>query len=76
MRKPCYRSCLGILRLGDRYGAARLEAACQRALSINALSYRSVESILSHGLDAQPLTPPQPAVRPQHENLRGPEYFH
>jgi transposase len=71
-----YRSCLGILRLGDRYGAARLEAACQRALSINALSYRSVESILSHGLDAQPLTPPQPAVRPQHENLRGPEYFH
>ena len=71
-----YRSCLGILRLGDRYGAARLEAACQRALSINATSYRSVESILSHGLDAQPLTPPQPAVRPQHENLRGPEYFH
>jgi transposase len=71
-----YRSCLGILRLGERYGEARLEAACQRALSINAMSYRSVESILSHGLDALPLTPPQPAVRPQHENLRGPEYFH
>jgi transposase len=71
-----YRSCLGILRLGERYGAARLEAACQRAVSINALSYRSVESILSHGLDAQPLTPPEPAPRLLHDNLRGPEYFH
>ena len=71
-----YRSCLGILRLGERYGAARLEAACQRALSIKALSYRSVESILSHGLDAQPLTPPELSPRLPHDNLRGPEYFH
>jgi transposase len=71
-----YRSCLGILRLGERYGAARLEAACQRALSIKALSYRSVESILSHGLDAQPLTPPEPTPNRLHDNLRGPDYFH
>ena len=28
-----YRSCLGILRLGKRYGDARLEAACARALA-------------------------------------------
>ena len=50
-----YRSCLGIIRLGDRYGSERLEAACARALAARALSYRSVESILSHGLDPQPL---------------------
>ena len=71
-----YRSCLGILRLGERFGDARLEAACQRALTIKALSYRSVESILSHGLDAQALVPPSPAPSLQHDNLRGPEYFH
>lgn len=71
-----YRSCLGILRLGERFGEARLEAACQRALSIKALSYRSVESILSHGLDAQPVTPPEPALSLLHDHLRGPEYFH
>ncbi len=71
-----YRSCLGILRLGERFGSARLEAACQRALAIKALSYRSVESILSHGLDAQPLVPESPASALQHDNLRGPEYFH
>ena len=40
------------------------------------MSYRSVESILSHGLDAQPLASPQTAPSPQHDNLRGPEYFH
>lgn len=71
-----YRSCLGILRLGERFGDQRLEAACQRALSINALSYRSVESILSHGLDRQPLTPKTSATCPQHDNLRGPDYYH
>jgi transposase len=71
-----YRSCMGILRLGERFGASRLEAACQRALAIKALSYRSVESILAHGLDAQPILPEPPAPRLPHDNLRGPEYFH
>jgi transposase len=71
-----YRSCLGILRLSERFGDARLEAACQRALSIKALSYRSVESILAHGLDAQALAPPSPAPILQHDNLRGADYFH
>lgn len=70
-----YRSCLGIIRLAARYGAGRLEAASARALAARALSYRSVESILRHGLDAQLLA--QPLVRPhrQHQNLRGPTYY-
>jgi transposase len=34
-----YRSCLGILRLGKRYGDARLEAACARAFTAGARSY-------------------------------------
>jgi len=59
-----YRSCLGIFRLGRRYGAERLEAACRRAVAIQAFSYRSVESILKNGLDSVPL-PDAPAPRPQ-----------
>src|SRR5262249_21232018 len=46
-----FRSCLGILRLGKSYGAERLEAACRRALTIGACSYKSIESILKNGLD-------------------------
>ena len=71
-----YRSCLGIIRLGDRYGVERLEAACARALAARALSYRSVESILSHGLDSVPLGQPAvPRTRGRHRNVRGPEYY-
>lgn len=69
-----FRSCLGIIRLGARYGDDRLEAACARALALRAFSYRSVESILRNGLDRQalPTTPPTPF---SHDNLRGPNYY-
>ena len=70
-----YRSCLGIMRLGERYGDDRLEAACHRALAIKALSYRSVESILAHGLDANghPRTTRTPPAARQPARA---EYFH
>ncbi len=71
-----FRSCLGILRLGEHYGAERVEAAAKRALAIQAFSYRSMESILKTGLDRQPLptAEPIPNHRP-HENLRGATYY-
>jgi transposase len=72
-----YRSCLGILRLGKKYGPSRLEAACTRALAVGARSYRHVDSILSHGLDQLELTEQTPAQPPrQHENVRGRDYYH
>ena len=72
-----YRTCLGILRLAKSYGEARLEAACQRALVLGAQSVRSVESILKHRLDEQPLDQTQQSLLPaEHENLRGSSYFH
>jgi transposase len=70
-----FRSCLGIIRLGERYGVERLEAACARALAARALSYRSVESILTHGLDSQPLDRPPVRTHRRHHNLRGPQYY-
>ena len=38
-----FRSALGIIRLADRYGAERVEAACVRALHLRSFSYRSVD---------------------------------
>ncbi|MCC6831499.1 MAG: IS21 family transposase [Thermoleophilia bacterium] len=71
-----FRSCLGIMRLGQRYGDARLEAACARALAVRALSYRSVESILKAGLDALPLPGSEPVMSiGDHANVRGPGYY-
>jgi transposase len=71
-----YRACLGLMRLGKRYSAARLDAACARALTVGAISYRSVKSILETGLDRQPLAV-QGAVLAldAHANVRGPAYY-
>jgi transposase len=72
-----YRACLGIMRLGKTYGEVRLEAASRRALAIGACSYKSVESILKNNLDKKPLPPTtveSPAI--EHNNLRGPDYYH
>jgi transposase len=73
-----YRSCLGILRLAKRYGPERLEVACGRALTVNALSYKHVESTLKHGLDRDRLDDPTTPARPGivHENVRGRDYYH
>ncbi len=70
-----YRSCLGLLRLSQQYPAARLEAACARALAIRALSYKSVQSILRTGLDQHPLVPVSTPPRPAHAHVRGSAYY-
>jgi transposase len=71
-----YRACLGIIRLAQKYSPSRMESAAERAVLTGAVSYKSVESILRNRLDSQPSTAPPPArPSPDHENLRGPEYF-
>lgn len=70
-----YRACLGLIRLGKRYSAERLDAACQRALAVRAISYRSVKSILEAGLDHRPLDVQEVLPLPTHANVRGPAYY-
>ncbi len=73
--EQAYRSCLGILRLGDKYGADRLEAACKRAITCGAFSYKSVRSILETGLDRLLPEEKTSLVIPIHENIRGASYY-
>ena len=71
-----FRSCLGVLRLEGKYGAARLEAACARSLAAGGRSYASVRSILERGLDG--VAEARNAAAPPglaHENLRGATYY-
>jgi transposase len=72
-----YRACLGLQRLARTYGAARLEAACTRAMAIRSPRFTTIDSILKSGMDRQPL--PAKATQtslPLHENVRGPDYYH
>lgn len=73
-----YRACLGLLALARKYGNARLEAGCARALALGAKTRKSVASILAAGLDRHPNTAElfTDTVLPAHQNVRGPQYYH
>ena len=71
-----YRSCLGIMRLEKKYGAERVDAACARVLAVGGLSYKHVDSVLRNGLDRVVVTAATEEPLPDHENVRGPDYYH
>lgn len=71
-----FRSCLGIMRLSKSHDAAALEAACEQALLIGARSYTSVKSILRNNLHRHRPEPAAEGPAIQHNNIRGPGYFH
>ena len=47
-----YRTCMGLLKLADKYSVPRLETACKRALSYTPNpGYKSIQTILKTGSD-------------------------
>ena len=68
---------MGILKLGDRHGVKRLEAACEKALSYTPNpSFKNVDSILKSGQDK--LIPPDEIPHRFDENhsfTRGADYY-
>ncbi len=70
-----YRAALGVLSLAKRYGPHRLDVACTRALTINALTYSSVHSILRSGLDREDPDMETSRPLPTHANIRGHGYY-
>ena len=68
-----FRSCIGILRLAQRYDAERLDGACARALALGTRSYSSVAAILKSTREDKPADPEQPSL--MHENIRGSDYY-
>jgi hypothetical protein len=52
-----------------------VEAASHRALATGAVSYQSVKSILSSGLDRVQTNDAEARPLPRHDNLRGPDYY-
>jgi transposase len=71
-----FRPCVGLIRLGKRYGNDRVDRACARALKLHIVAYRHIESMLKTGRDQIPDgedLPPQPPV--PHDNLRGAAYY-
>jgi transposase len=71
-----YRKCLGLLRLAKSCGNDRLELACDRALRLRAIGYRSVKNILAKGLEEADLPEHNETSLPLfHGNVRGSDYY-
>ena len=69
------REVQGVLRLLERYPAARLEAACARAVAVEDGRLRTVRAILASDRDRLPAEEEPPPVRPAGAFLRGPAAF-
>jgi len=69
-----WRSGAGLRRVGERYGAARTERACEIAFRLGGRSYKPVANILKHSRDHREdaLTEATPIV---HNQVRGPRYY-
>lgn len=72
-----YRSTIAILNLAKLYGKENLNLALGYALSINATSTKSIESILAKKLYlfGLPTIATNNTILNTHENLRGKEYY-
>ena len=74
IEETAYRSCMGVLQMGSKYGNDRLEAACGKARAINSCTYTTIKNILKNAQDKTPV-PSQAKPTPLHENLRGSASF-
>jgi len=70
-----YKICLGILNLSKKFGDARLIKACQRALGFGIYNYKTIKKILESGLDISEEDDSTEAEMPQHDNIRGSDYY-
>ena len=78
IREQGFRSARGLQRIGERFGAERTEAACERAVGFGARSYKPVDRILRLGRETttDPRASADESVGIRHENVRGPGYYH
>lgn len=70
------KNAISLRALTDQYPTERVEAACDRAITVGKHSAKTVESILASGLGTMSngqSDPPEPP-KPQ-ENVRGASYF-
>ena len=76
VEEQSYKGCISILKLSDKYTAARLENACKLALAhIPNPTYKNIRLILEAGQDEveQPLKDPDESE--EHAFVRGSAYY-
>ena len=77
VEQQTYRSCMGLLKLTDKYSETMLEAACKKALSYTASpSYKSIKNILVTGSVKKESEPSDSkTTHKAHGITRGADYY-
>lgn len=76
MEQQAYRSCMGLLKLSEKYSPKRVESACAKALTFSsAPSFKSVRSILEAGADKQDRAEEEQPTVNQYALTRGADYY-
>lgn len=71
-----YKSCMGILKLADKYTPGRLENACKKALTFTMRpSLKNIQAILSSGQDKEQPEIEEKSTTSQYGFTRGAEYY-
>ena len=69
------KCCSGILNFARKVGTDRLAAACRLADSYGRYNFVEIQDILTNNFDGLELLPEQQTDIPEHENIRGSEYY-
>jgi len=73
--EQAFKACMGILSLAGKHGDERLNRICKRANEFGTTSVKRIQNMITLDLEQenqQQLLLPIP----DHENIRGPEYYH
>lgn len=77
VEQQTYRSCMGLLKLTDKYSEVMLEAVCKKALSYTASpSYKSIKNILvTDSAKQESEVPGSQTTHKAHGITRGADYY-
>jgi transposase len=76
VEQQTYRSCMGLLKLAEKYSNALLEAACKKALGYTASpSYKSVKNILTANAEKLAASSDEKTTHKTHGITRGADYY-
>jgi hypothetical protein len=74
--EQAFKVCLGILSLNKKYGTQRLKKACGKANQFGTCSFKRIESMIKLGLEEEKHPKLElVAAIPDHENIRGGQYY-
>jgi hypothetical protein len=73
--EQAYKSCMGVLSFAKKVGEERLINACKRALEYNIYNYKIIQNILEKGLDRIVEDEYGEQDLPEHNNIRGKNYY-